>query len=165
MNCFEMINYSFKLKRAKMRRLIIVFVIFSALMGFRLKNCITIVDIPDTNIDNDNYISTREPLVKYPLIQLPLGSVHPNGWLETQLNLMTDGYTGHLYEISQFLKSNSGWIGGDERGWEEAPYWLLFDGLKQLSIPRTSTDILVQNTISLLFPKTGRIHLQVCGPI
>lgn len=115
-----------------MKRLIIVFIIFSALMGFRLKNCVTVVDSPDTKMDNTNYRSTREPLVKYPLIQLPLGSVQPNGWLKAQLKLMTDGYTGHLYEISQFLKSNSGWLGGDERGWEEAPYWLR--GFYELSV-------------------------------
>ncbi|MDZ7722244.1 MAG: glycoside hydrolase family 127 protein [candidate division KSB1 bacterium] len=37
---------------------------------------------------------------------------------------MTEGYTGYLYEISPYLQENSGWLGGDERGWEEAPYWL-----------------------------------------
>jgi hypothetical protein len=45
---------------------------------------------------------------------------------------MTEGYTGRLYEISSFLTENSGWLGGAERGWEEAPYW--FRGFYDLSV-------------------------------
>jgi len=93
---------------------------------------ISLTNIPDTSTKNVNYTSSHKPLLQDPLIQLPIGSIHAKGWLKTQLNLMTEGYTGHLYEISSFLNENSGWLGGDERGWEEAPYW--FRGFYDLSI-------------------------------
>ena len=70
------------------------------------------------------YVSTRKPLRPSPLIALPLGSVRARGWLEHQLDLMANGQVGHLPELSGFLTENSGWLGGEERGWEEAAYWL-----------------------------------------
>ena len=57
------------------------------------------------------------------MVRLPLGSIQANGWLKHQLELMADGQIGHLEEISDFLKTDSGWLGGKERGWEEAAYW------------------------------------------
>ena len=80
--------------------------------------------IPVITSKNVNYTTTREPLLKSPLIQLPVGSIQAKGWLKTQLELMTEGYTGHLYEISSFLDETSGWLGGNARGWGMAPYWL-----------------------------------------
>jgi len=88
------------------------------------KSFYSIVDIPDTLQESICQVSTKEPLHPNPLLQLPLGSILAKGWLKTQLDLMTEGYTGHLYKISSFLDENSGWLGGGERGWEEAPYWL-----------------------------------------
>lgn len=85
---------------------------------------ISFSDIPDSKLKNVNYKSNIEPLQSSLLIQLPVGSIKPRGWLKTQLDSMIEGYTGHLYEISSFLSESSGWLGGEERGWEEAPYWL-----------------------------------------
>jgi len=96
------------------------------------KTSFQVVDTPDISSANAYYTSTRSPLQPYPLLQLPVGNVQPKGWLKEQLNRMTEGYIGHLYEISPFLQDNSGWLGGDERGWEEAPYW--FRGFYDLSV-------------------------------
>ncbi|MCK7480474.1 MAG: glycoside hydrolase family 127 protein [Candidatus Moduliflexus flocculans] len=41
-----------------------------------------------------------------------------------QLQLMRDGFTGRLAELSRFLGDDSGWITLKGKGWEEMPYWL-----------------------------------------
>lgn len=74
----------------------------------------------------------REPLLKVPFSKLPLGSIRPRGWLKRQLDLMADGMTGHLVELSSFLKPENGWFGDDKEGWEEQPYW--FRGFYDLAV-------------------------------
>jgi len=56
--------------------------------------------------------------------EIPLGSIHPQGWLKDQLEIMRDGTTGHLDEVYAKLKNDNGWLGGKGDGWEETPYWL-----------------------------------------
>jgi DUF1680 family protein len=73
---------------------------------------------------NAHYVSNRSPLSASPLVKLPIGAVEPRGWLLSQLQLMRDGFTGRLAEISPFLKDDSGWITLKGKGWEELPYWL-----------------------------------------
>ena len=77
---------------------------------------------------NDFYIGNRSPLSARPLIKLPIGSIRPVGWLRHQLELMADGFTGHLAEISKWCQFNgSAWTspkGEGQFGWEELPYWL-----------------------------------------
>ncbi|HMK39918.1 MAG TPA: beta-L-arabinofuranosidase domain-containing protein [Bacteroidota bacterium] len=74
------------------------------------------------------YPGNRAPLAPVPLVKLPLGSVRARGWLLAQLELMRDGFSGHLMEISKWCKyDGSAWVspaGGGEFGWEETPYWL-----------------------------------------
>ncbi|HVS91325.1 MAG TPA: beta-L-arabinofuranosidase domain-containing protein [Mucilaginibacter sp.] len=55
---------------------------------------------------------------------LPLGAIHPSGWLRDQLETMRDGTTGHLDEVYWKVKNDNGWLGGKGDGWEETPYWL-----------------------------------------
>ncbi|MBS1527570.1 MAG: glycoside hydrolase family 127 protein, partial [Bacteroidetes bacterium] len=55
---------------------------------------------------------------------IPLGAIHPTGWLRDQLETMRDGTTGHLDEVYWKVKNNNGWLGGTGDGWEETPYWL-----------------------------------------
>lgn len=59
-----------------------------------------------------------------PLSRLPPGAVRARGWLRHMLELMRDGMTGRLTELSDFLADDNGWFGGDEPGWEEQAYWL-----------------------------------------
>lgn len=77
---------------------------------------------------NRFYAGNRAPLTASPLIKLPLGSVHPEGWLRHQLDLTADGYSGHLAEISRFCRfDGNAWTsrsGEGQFGWEEVPYWL-----------------------------------------
>lgn len=85
---------------------------------------INLVEQPDCSGKNRHYAGNQTPLKPSPIIRLPLGAVKAVGWLATQLDLMADGQVGRLDELSKFLNADSGWLGGPEAGWEEAPYWL-----------------------------------------
>ncbi len=82
------------------------------------------VKAPPASTPNAHYISNRPPLATSPLVKLPIGAVEPRGWLLSQLQLMREGFTGRLAELSRFLKEDSGWIALKGQGWEEMPYWL-----------------------------------------
>ncbi len=77
---------------------------------------------------NRHYVGNRPPLQPSPLIKLPVAAVQPRGWLRRQLELEADGFTGHLEELSRFLrKEGNAWLspeGKGHSGWEEVPYWL-----------------------------------------
>lgn len=86
---------------------------------------VTVVDRPDAGATGGHYVSNRPPLRPRPLIKLPIGAITPRGWLRTQLELMRDGFVGHLPEISKFCRDDSAWLKPRaELGWEEVPYWL-----------------------------------------
>ncbi len=85
---------------------------------------IIIIKTPPAKGKNLHYVSNRPPLLPSPLVKLPIGSIEPKGWLLSQLQLMKDGFTGRLSELSKFLKEDSGWLTLKGRGWEEMPYWL-----------------------------------------
>jgi len=79
-----------------------------------------------------NYLQNRPPLMTKPYLELPLGSIKPQGWLLAQLETMKNGLTGHLDEAyEQVVGPRNGWLGGDGDGWERGPYWL--DGLVPLA--------------------------------
>jgi hypothetical protein len=82
------------------------------------------VPAPPAAAPNQHYPSNRTPLAVSPLVKLPIGAVEPRGWLMAQLQLMRDGLTGRLSEISRFLGDDSGWLTLKGTGWEEMPYWL-----------------------------------------
>ena len=84
----------------------------------------TTTTVPPSASPNAHYPSNRPPLTVNPLVKLPMGAVEPRGWLMAQLQLMRDGLTGRLAEISPFLKEDSGWATLKGKGWEELPYWL-----------------------------------------
>lgn len=79
-----------------------------------------------------NYPVSRTPLQPSPYLELPLGSIKPEGWLKDQLIRMSSGMTGNLDEIyPEVVGSRNGWLGGDGDGWERGPYWI--DGLLPLA--------------------------------
>ncbi len=82
------------------------------------------VTTPPASGVNSHYVSNRAPLVPAPLVKLPIGAIRPGGWLKGQLELMREGFTGRLPEISRFLGADSGWLTDKGKGWEEMPYWL-----------------------------------------
>jgi DUF1680 family protein len=78
------------------------------------------------------YLQNRAPLHPKKYIELPLGTIKPEGWLLQQLELMKDGMTGHLDEwYPSVVGERNGWLGGDGDGWERGAYWL--DGLVPLA--------------------------------
>lgn len=85
-----------------------------------------IVDRPDVQAVNKNYVQNRAPLLPLNWIKLPVGDVKPQGWLLEMLHRQKNGLNGHLGEISAWLdKGNNAWLGtGTDYGWEEVPYWL-----------------------------------------
>lgn len=89
---------------------------------------IKIVKTPATVKQNDYYVSNQAPLLPSPLIKLPVGAIRPEGWLGEQLQLMSEGFTGHLTEISKWCRMDgNAWVspqGTGHSGWEELPYWL-----------------------------------------
>ncbi|HEY3289587.1 MAG TPA: beta-L-arabinofuranosidase domain-containing protein, partial [Anaerolineae bacterium] len=94
---------------------------------------LSVVSRPQADDASNRFYNTnRAPLLPSPLVKLPIGQVQPRGWLRHQLDLMVDGMTGHLSELSEFLKADNGWFGGDQMGWEEQPYW--FRGFYDLAV-------------------------------
>lgn len=89
-----------------------------------------------------DYAQNRPPLQSNAFLRLPLNAVKPDGWIKHQLELMAEGMTGHLAEISHFLKPDNGWLGGPGDGWEEQPYW--FRGFYDLAVLTNDARLLEQ---------------------
>lgn len=82
--------------------------------------------------DKAQYLVSRSPLKQSPYLELPLGSIRPEGWLKDQLDRMATGMTGKLDSVyPEVVGSRNGWLGGDGDGWERGPYWI--DGLLPLA--------------------------------
>ena len=101
------------------------------LVSFASLGCSEIIDVvrqPNTKATNSSYVGNRPPLTPSPFIKLPIGAIKPQGWVRKQLELEAEGFTGHLLEISRFLKKeNNAWLSSEGEGhspWEELPYWL-----------------------------------------
>ncbi len=110
------------------RQVVLVFLCLTvSVFSFAAENVVT-VDRPDTSQTNDYYVSNREPLLPSQFIELPVGSIKPEGWLLSFLERQRDGLTGNLGRISAWLqKEDNAWLSKDgkgEWGWEELPYWL-----------------------------------------
>lgn len=85
-------------------------------------------NLPETGL----YLNNRAPLMNKPFIELPLGSITPEGWLKEQLIRQKEGMTGNLDKIyEEVMGKRNGWLGGDGDVWERGPYWI--DGLLPLA--------------------------------
>lgn len=79
-----------------------------------------------------NYVNNRAPLLVKPYVELPVGAIKAEGWLEEQLLRMAKGMTGNMDTVyEQVMGSRNGWLGGDGDVWERGPYWI--DGLLPLA--------------------------------
>lgn len=91
-----------------------------------------------------NQTTGKDSLVSQIYNEMPLGRIKPTGWLKQQLQIMSDGSTGHLDEVHHKLSNDNGWLGGKGDGWEETPYWL--DGAVPLAYllddPQLKTKVL-----------------------
>jgi DUF1680 family protein len=106
--------------------LLFIFLLFMASCGEAPRSNSAITD------QNSNYLQNRDPLHPKRYIELPLGTIKPEGWMLQQLELMRDGMTGHLDEwYPSVVGERNGWLGGDGDGWERGVYWL--DGLVPLA--------------------------------
>lgn len=76
-------------------------------------------------------IFNRAPLTPNTLSPLPLGAIHPEGWLLDQLKTQAEGLSGKLDEVWADVGPDCAWLGGEGDGWERAPYYL--DGLVSLA--------------------------------
>jgi DUF1680 family protein len=104
----------------------------------KIRNCLLLIVLVISSCQEEDrnsesiYLNNRPPLISKQYLELPLGSIRPEGWLLQQLQLMKGGLTGHLDELyPSVLGSRNGWLGGDGDGWERGPYWL--DGLVPLA--------------------------------
>lgn len=80
----------------------------------------------------NHYPNNRQPLLQKDYMELPLGSIHAEGWMQEQLIRMKNGLTGHLDQIyEKVMGPRNGWLGGDGDVWERGPYWI--DGLLPLA--------------------------------
>lgn len=87
-----------------------------------------------------NYVKNRIPLVSNPYIELPLGTIKPDGWLKEMLIRQKNGATGHLDELYPLVMGKrNGWLGGDGDQWERGPYWI--DGLLPLAYILDDNDL------------------------
>jgi hypothetical protein len=93
-----------------------------------------VLDIyPQHKMDSEGlYLNNKAPLLSKPYIELPLGSIKPDGWLKEQLIRQKNGLTGNLDEVYEpVMGPRNGWLGGDGDVWERGPYWI--DGLLPLA--------------------------------
>ncbi len=99
----------------------------------RVTFCLSLIaTLSNTDIMAQNYRNNRAPLVEKPYMELPLGSIKPQGWLNEMLLRQQQGATGQLDRLyPTVMGSRNGWLGGDGDQWERGPYWI--DGLLPLA--------------------------------
>ena len=76
----------------------------------------------EQEIVGGNYLNNRQPLLQKDYIELPLGAIRAEGWMQEQLVRMKEGMTGHLDKVYEPVMGAR-----NERG----PYWI--DGLLPLA--------------------------------
>ena len=78
------------------------------------------------------YTANRPPLAAVPFLELPIGAIHPEGWLQEQLCRMRGGLTSNMDSVYAAVDGpDNAWLGGSGDCWERGPYWI--DGLLPLA--------------------------------
>ena len=89
------------------------------------------------------YLQNRFPLFEKPFLELPIGTIHPEGWLKEMLIRQKSGATGNLDQLyPAVMGPRNGWLGGDGDQWERGPYWL--DGLVPLAYILNDPDLIAK---------------------
>ncbi|AQG79421.1 beta-L-arabinofuranosidase domain-containing protein [Spirosoma montaniterrae] len=92
----------------------------------------TLIATAQTRSSVAPYLNNRAPLRPNPYIELPLGAIKPQGWLNEMLVRQKTGMTGQLDKLYPLvMNQRNGWLGGDGDQWERGPYWI--DGLVPLA--------------------------------
>lgn len=94
--------------------------------------CLLAAGIPAKPQSNQFYITNQYPLVNQQYVALPLGAIHPKGWLLQMLQVQKNGLTSTLDSVyAAVCGADNAWLGGNGDAWERGPYWL--DGLVPLA--------------------------------
>jgi hypothetical protein len=111
-------------------------------IGFLLiGSCNPSPDLFDVNLESANYTVNQNPLSVNPYIELPMGSIEPEGWLRLMLESQKNGATGNLDKLyPSVMGMRNGWLGGDGDQWERGPYWI--NGLLPLAYQLKDDDLL-----------------------
>ncbi|MEE0419859.1 MAG: glycoside hydrolase family 127 protein [Lachnospiraceae bacterium] len=91
----------------------------------------------------ENYLNNQGELKENPFIQLPLGAVRAESWLENQLLLMKNGITGNMKYFHDYNDQGSAWLGSTGPGantWENGPYFIR--GLTALAYALNDQDLI-----------------------
>lgn len=74
---------------------------------------------------NADYVSNQGELITTPFVQLPVGAVRANGWLENQLLLQKVNLTGNMHLFNDYNEATSAWLGAENgESWERGPYYM-----------------------------------------
>ena len=98
----------------------------------------------ELSVSQDVTPAPNVALVPFAFRPLPLGAIAPLGWINDQMNLMSDGLAGHQYEFYHIIK-DSPWLGGYSEYSvlnEGLPYW--FNGLVPLAYGLNDTRLILQ---------------------
>ena len=74
------------------------------------------IPLPLVFIITVNLAPAQSLVSNQPYVEIPLGSIKPQGWLRDQLQIMANGSTGHLDEVHAKIKNDNGWLGGKGDG-------------------------------------------------
>ena len=77
--------------------------------------------------------SSNLTLAPYKYNLLPIGSISPQGWVKSELELQANGLAGHLFDFYRYV-NDSLWLGGAyeySELHEAGPYW--YNGIVPLA--------------------------------